>query len=37
MAAERGLIDVPCVVAQLRESGFYLSESLIRTAFGEWL
>ena len=37
LAAERGLIDVPGVVSQLRESGFYLSESLIRAAFGKWL
>ena len=37
LAAERGLIEVPHVVAQLRQSGFYLSESLIRVAFGQWL
>jgi predicted nucleic acid-binding protein len=37
LAAERGLIHVPGVVEQLRQSGFYLSESLIRAAFGEWL
>jgi len=36
LAAERGLIDVPAIVGQLRRSGFYLSDSLIRTAFGEW-
>lgn len=37
LAAERGLIHVPAIVGQLRQSGFYLSESLIQTAFGEWL
>jgi predicted nucleic acid-binding protein len=37
LAAERGLIHVPAIVEQLRQSGFCLSESLIHTAFGEWL
>lgn len=37
LAAERGLIDVPDTVEQLRQCGFYLSESLIRAAFHEWL
>jgi predicted nucleic acid-binding protein len=37
LAAERGWIDVPAVVAELRRSGLYLSESLIRSAFGPWL
>jgi len=37
LAAERGWIDVPATVIELRRSGCYLSESLIRSAFGEWL
>ena len=37
LAAERGWIDVPAVVEQLRRSGLYLSESVIRSAFGQWL
>jgi predicted nucleic acid-binding protein len=37
LAAERGLVDVPVMVAQLRQSGFYLSESLIHDAFGRWI
>jgi len=37
LAAERGLINVPAIVGQLRQSGFYLSDSLIRAAFDEWL
>ena len=37
LAAERGWIDVPAVVEELRRSGLYLSESLIRSAFGQWL
>jgi predicted nucleic acid-binding protein len=37
LAAEKGLLDVPVMVAQLRKSGFYLSESLIHAAFGRWL
>lgn len=37
LAAECGCIDVSAVVAQLRRSGLYLSESLIESAFGKWL
>lgn len=37
LAAERTLIDVPVVVAKIRQSGFYLDESLLQQAFGEWL
>ena len=37
LAAERGLVDVPMAVANLRESGFYLDEALIRAAFARWL
>jgi predicted nucleic acid-binding protein len=36
-AAERSLIEVPVVVANLRATNFYLDESLLRAAFGEWL
>ena len=36
-AAERALIEVPVVVANLRATNFYLDESLIRSAFGKWL
>lgn len=36
-AAERALIEVPVVVANLRATNFYLDENLIRSAFGEWL
>ena len=37
LAAERGLINVPAIVEQLRQSGFYLNDSLIHAAFDEWL
>ena len=37
LGAERGLIDVPATVEQLRQCGLYLDESLIRAAFHEWL
>jgi len=37
LAAERRLIDVSAIITRLRESGFYMTESLIRSAFGEWL
>ena len=37
LAAERGLVNAPDTVEQLRQCGFYLSESLIRAAFQEWL
>lgn len=37
LAAERGMIDVPEVIAGLRRSGFYLHEGLIRAAFGPWM
>jgi predicted nucleic acid-binding protein len=35
-AAERGLIDVPEVLACLRTTNFYVDESLILSIFGEW-
>ncbi len=37
VAAERGLIDVPTVLSKLQTSGFYIRESVIRSAFAEWL
>lgn len=37
LAAERGLIDVPDVVSKLRQSGFYMQETLILAVFGRWL
>ena len=36
-AAERDWIDVPEVLARLRETTFYVEESLIRSIFSEWL
>lgn len=36
-AAERGLIDVPEVLARLRGTNFYVEENLISSIFGEWL
>lgn len=35
-AAENGLIDVPQVLARLRDTNFYVSEDLIRSIFGRW-
>ena len=37
LAAERGLINVPATVEQLRQCGLYMDESLLRAAFHEWL
>jgi hypothetical protein len=37
LAAERRMIDVPAVVTAIRESGFYLDESLRRATFGKWM
>jgi predicted nucleic acid-binding protein len=36
LAAERGLIDVRKVLASLRDSGFYIDESVLRAAFEPW-
>jgi predicted nucleic acid-binding protein len=36
-AAERNWIDVPEVLARLRQTTFYVDESLLRSVFGEWL
>ena len=37
IAAESELIDVPQVLARLRDTNFYVSEDLIRSIFGRWL
>lgn len=37
LAAERGMIDVPDVLSQLRASGFYIDENILRAAFEPWL
>ena len=37
LAAERGLINVPVIVQELRRSGFYIHDSVIKAAFGKWL
>lgn len=36
-AAEQKMIDVPEVLARLRETSFYVDEDLIRSIFGRWL
>lgn len=36
-AAERGLIDVPDVIARLRATSFYVDDALIDVVFGRWL
>lgn len=36
-AAARGLVDVPSVIASIRGSGFYASETLLRSTFADWL
>jgi predicted nucleic acid-binding protein len=37
LAAEEELIDVPEVLARLRDTNFYMHEDLIRSIFGRWL
>jgi predicted nucleic acid-binding protein len=37
IAAEKELIDVPEVMARLRDTSFYVDEDLIRSIFGKWL
>jgi predicted nucleic acid-binding protein len=37
IAAENELIDVPQVLARLRDTSFYVNEDLIRSIFGRWL
>jgi predicted nucleic acid-binding protein len=37
IAAEKELIDVPQVLARLRDTSFYVNEDLIRSIFGRWL
>jgi predicted nucleic acid-binding protein len=36
IAAEKGLIDVPEVLARLRDTSFYVDEQLISSIFSEW-
>ncbi|HEX3128951.1 MAG TPA: DUF3368 domain-containing protein [Thermoanaerobaculia bacterium] len=36
-AAENELIDVPQVLARLRDTNFYVNENLIRSIFDRWL
>ncbi len=36
IAAEQGLIEVPEVLARLRDTSFYVDERLISSIFGEW-
>ncbi|HKI03828.1 MAG TPA: DUF3368 domain-containing protein [Thermoanaerobaculia bacterium] len=36
-AAERDWIDVPGVLARLRDTSFYVDEKLINSIFGKWL
>jgi predicted nucleic acid-binding protein len=36
-AAEKGLIDVPAVLTRLRDTSFYVDESLIDSIFHDWL
>ena len=37
IAAENEWIDVPQVLARLRDTNFYVNEDLIRSIFGRWL
>ena len=37
VAAERGHIDVPAVLAALRETNFYFDEDLLQDVFGRWM
>ena len=36
-AAERGLVNVPELVARLKTTTFYADEALLKSAFGRWL
>jgi len=36
-AAENDLLDVPEVLARLRDTSFSVGEDLIRSIFGKWL
>jgi predicted nucleic acid-binding protein len=36
-AAERGLVNVPELVARLKATTFYADEALIKSAFDQWL
>jgi predicted nucleic acid-binding protein len=35
-AAERGLVNVPEMVARLKATNFYADEALLKSAFGQW-
>lgn len=37
VAAERNLIDVNAVVANLKTTNFYVDDQLLRLVFGKWL
>ena len=37
IAAENELIDVPQILARLRDTNFYVNEDLIQSIFGRWL
>ena len=37
VAAERGLVNVPELVARLKTTTFYADEALLKSAFGRWL
>lgn len=36
-AAEKDLVDVPAVLAQLKETNFYVEDELVQAIFGRWL
>lgn len=37
IAAEKELVDIPEILARLRDTSFYVDENLIRSIFGRWL
>jgi predicted nucleic acid-binding protein len=37
VAAERGLVNVPRLIARLKSTNFYADEALLKSAFGPWL
>jgi predicted nucleic acid-binding protein len=36
-AAELGLVNVPDVIAQLKDTSFYADDALLKSTFGRWL
>jgi predicted nucleic acid-binding protein len=36
-AVQQGLVDVPGVLARLRQTTFYIDQTLIERQFGKWL